>query len=119
MTADSHDPFTGAKLSSAKVDRGDHRLGVPADKFGMTGMPVLLPDRRQAVMLMIFPPEALRDAPLDVIEQVVANGAQGTLKAIAAEIHKSFTSDPVDAASARNLISALEGHIQAIAGGRA
>jgi hypothetical protein len=83
------DPFTGARVNSRELDPKDPRMGTPPDKFGMHATPLLGPDRRQAVMLMLFPPEALRDQPLEVIERVIAGQAQGLLKTIAFEIYKS------------------------------
>src|SRR4051812_7851168 len=115
----AHDPFTGAKVSERDTDPTDPRLGTPPDKFGMAARPLLTADRRQAVMLMLFPPEALRDAPLDVIELVIAQQGQGLLKSIALEIYKSYTSDPLDAAAARTVSEALQAHADALTtGGR-
>lgn len=111
------DPFTGARISKPDVNPTDPRLGVPPDKFGMHSTPLLTADRRQAVAIMLFPPEALRDQPLSVIEQVIAQQANGILKSIAMEIYRSYTSDPLDATAAANLATALQGHADAIAKG--
>lgn len=112
MADASHDPFTGARVRNADVQKDAPRLGVPPDKFGMLSLPLLTEDRRQAVMLMIFPPEALRDQPLDVIELAIAAQARGLLKSIALEIYKSYTSDPLDPAGARNVSEALARHAE-------
>ena len=66
-----HDPFTGARVTTGKLDPKDPRGGVPAEKFGTVAMPLRTPEKRQAVMLMLYPPEALRDQPLDVIEAAI------------------------------------------------
>lgn len=120
MSARSHDPFTGARVTSHPTQPGAPRLGVPEDKMGTAaGIPFLTPDKRQGVLLMLFPPEQLRDQPLDVIEQVIARQSQGLMKTIALEIYKSFTSDPVDVSAAQNVISAMQGHVEAMRqGGR-
>lgn len=115
MTA--HDPFTGARILNPDVNPTDPRLGVPPDKFGMHATPLLTADRRQAVAIMLFPPEELRDQPLAVIEQVIARQSQGILKSIALEIYKSFTSDPLDATGAANIAQALLGHVEGMAKG--
>jgi hypothetical protein len=89
-------------------------MGVPPDKFGTYSVPVMQPDRRQAVIMMLFPPEALRDQPLDVIREVVTRGSAGLLETIALEIYKAFTSDPVDGAAARTISEAFAAHADSL-----
>jgi hypothetical protein len=112
MSDHTHDPFTGARLHSRDVDPAKPRYGVPADKFGMSATPPFLtPDGRQGVMLLLFPPEELRDQSLETIELVVSANGKGLLKSVALEIYKSFTSDPIDASNAQNVITALQSHV--------
>lgn len=115
----AHDPFTGARITDAKTDPKDPRLGTPPDKFGALAQPVLTADRRQSVMILLFPPEALRDQPLPVIEQVIAGQARGILKTIAQEIYRSYTSDPVAPDAARTAGEALLAHADAMKHGGA
>lgn len=94
------------------------RMGVPPDKMGMFTMPVQQPGEgpgevRQAVVIIMYPPEGLRDAPRHVIEQVVAARKANILASIVDEIFKSYTSDPADPTTARVLGETLIRHADA------
>lgn len=117
---DAHDPFNHRQLQpdqaregSAPIDPADPRLGVPPEKFGMKGTPFQTPERRQAVMLILFPPEALRDQPYEVVEAAVFATGAGLLRGVAREIYQAYTSDPISEAATRHLIEAFQGHLEA------
>jgi hypothetical protein len=98
-----------------KPDPAHPRMGVPDDKMGMYAIPLQerAPDTgeiRQAIVVIVYPPTALRDAPREVIEVFVAARKRGILASIVDEIYRSYTSDPVDAASTRNIAEALTRH---------
>lgn len=65
---------------------------------------------REAVVLILYPPTELRDAPREVVEHVVMRQKASLLASIVEEIYRSFTSDPVDGAAARNIADALNRH---------
>lgn len=92
-------------------------MGIPDDKTGMFAVPLkqeIEGEIREAVVVIIYPPTALRDAPLPVIEEFVAARKKNFLTSIAQEIYRSYTSDPVDAASTRNIAEALTRHANAM-----
>lgn len=97
-------------MAEREIDPTAARLGVPPDKFGLYAQPLRTADRRQAVMLMVFPPEELRDQPLPVVEAVLMRQGDALLRTIALEIYKSYTSEPVDQVAARMLSEALAAH---------
>jgi hypothetical protein len=109
----THDPVTGKPLPPKQfpIDPNDPRMGVPPDKHGAWSIPFKTPDRRQAVMMMLFPPEFLRDATYEVVEAAVFLHANTYLRTIAREIHQSYTSEPLEAAPVQNLIKAFQGHL--------
>jgi hypothetical protein len=100
-------------MTKKPVEPNDPRLGTPPDKLGMHATPLQTADRRQAVMIMLFPPEQLRDAPYaDVLGFVFGHGTS-ILHSIAQEIHQSYTSEPLDLAPTQNVIKALQEHVDA------
>jgi hypothetical protein len=100
-------------MTKRPVEPNDPRLGTPPDKFGMHATPLQTADKRQAVMIMLFPPEQLRDAQYsDVLGFVFGHGSS-ILRSIAQEIHQSYTSEPLEVAGTENVIKALQGHVDA------
>ncbi len=123
-TADKPDPFlyqtprgqAAPRVRSVPIDTSDPRGGAPADKMAMAALPLLTEDKRQAVVLLFYPPEALRDASIDDIRTVVNGSGAGILETIAQEVYKAYTSDPLDGAGARNIADALAAHARAVNG---
>lgn len=101
-------------MSVKEPDHNDpnKRLGVPPDKFGAYSVP-LNEGKRVSVALFLFPPEALRDAPFQVVEEMVQQNAPGLLAVLAQEIYRSYTSDPVDPVVAQQLGETLQAHAKA------
>lgn len=64
-------------------------------------------DKRTSVILLITPPEALRDAPLDTIRAVITQQGPELLEMIAQEIRRWFTSAPLDPEQAARFAEAL------------
>jgi hypothetical protein len=102
------------------IDPTHPRLGIPDDRMGAYSTPLkteINGEVREAVVIILYPPTALRDAPLEVIEHFVSMHKKSMLSTIAQEIYKSYTSDPVDATGARNIAEALTKHAEAISKG--
>lgn len=101
-------------MSTQPIDPNDIRLGVPPEKFGALAQHFAQPGAgRVAVMLMLFPPVALRDADRATVLAAVFGSGTAILYTIADEIYKSYTSDPLDNTATQNLITALQGHLKA------
>lgn len=105
----THDPFTGQRL---QPDPNDPRMGVPPDKMGAFFLP-LKEDKRQGVMVVVFPPEELRDAPYEVVEAFVLSRGQNMLRSIAQEIHRGFTSEPPSLADLQTQVEHLQRYVDA------
>lgn len=101
-------------MSEIPITHGHPRLGVPDDRMGVTATPLLQPNGRVAVMLMIIPPVQLKDAPRDVVEAYVAAHKKSILASIVDEVFRSYTSDPLDGTAARNVAEALVRHAESL-----
>lgn len=82
------------------------RGGVLPDKFAFVSYP-LNSNKRVAVMMLMYPPEELRNQPLDIVRAVVERNATGMLTGIIHEIHRSYTTEPVSPTAARNIADEL------------
>jgi hypothetical protein len=90
------------------------RMGAPPDKTAMQAMPALaLDEQRHAVVIMLYPPEQLRDASREMIREVFLRQRNTLVEGLAEEVYKSYTSDPIDPAAARNVAEALTKHAAA------
>lgn len=85
-----------------------NREGAPPTKLAMRA--VRMPphrDHRGGVMLIVYPPVQLRDASLETITVAFGVQAHSLISAIAREVYQSYTSDPADLTSIRNLQTIL------------
>ena len=107
-------------MSTQPIQPGHPRMGIPDDKMGAYAVPLkqeINGEIREAVVVVIYPPTALRDAPLEVIESFVAMRKKNLLATIAEEIYRSYTSDPADATGTRNIAELLTKHADAVSRG--
>lgn len=100
--------FSNGPLKTA-LELVVQRQGVPLNKFAWRSLP-LQDDKRVCVVIMLFPPEHLRDQPIHVVQEHVDQHSRALLTGMANEIYKGFTSEAISPTAAQNIATALTQH---------
>ena len=75
--------------------------------------PVPAPLVRRALIMMVHPPEELRDCQnMDVIRAVIFANGHSLLEGICQEVYRSWTSEPISVGDSNALVDAVKSQLE-------